>query len=238
MFNTHNEIIYFCRHILFNELPLSLEAHLILSIPDLFLFTIFCLILFFVFFFQNQNLKVKKYYINNTSCVINLILYNLIVLVALYLNIPCKQHYLFDFSFSLVEDIVYVKVGLCFIFAIYVYLLHNEVTQPETCIYLLINFISLLYLLSVTTFLSFFLCIELFSFSTYILLVYRQNSVFAIEAGLKYFILGSIMSCWLLFSICIFYSFSGISTFFDLMLWLSNYTLCTYNITDYANVLN
>jgi NADH-quinone oxidoreductase subunit N len=57
--------------------------------------------------------------------------------------------------------------------------------------------------------LSFYLAIELQSLSFYILAIFFWNSEYNIESGLKYFILGSFMSCLLLFGFAIMYLSTG-----------------------------
>lgn len=51
--------------------------------------------------------------------------------------------------------------------------------------------------------------IELQSISSYILTSMRKNNRYAVEAGLKYFILGSFTSVVLVFGLVLLYGFSG-----------------------------
>jgi NADH-quinone oxidoreductase subunit N len=73
-----------------------------------------------------------------------------------------------------------------------------------------------------------YISIEFQSLTLYILAALKQNSLFSIEAGLKYFILGTFSSGLLLFGISLLYSVTGIlnfselSCFFQFDLFLKN----------------
>jgi len=65
-------------------------------------------------------------------------------------------------------------------------------------------------------FLIFYLAIELQSLTFYILATFNRNSEFSTEAGLKYFVFGAVISCFLLFGFSLFYLAFG-STSFELL---------------------
>jgi len=67
----------------------------------------------------------------------------------------------------------------------------------------------MLFLLTAADLLLIFLSVELISFCLYVLTCTYKKSFLSIEAGLKYFVLGSIASGFLLFGISIIYSFTG-----------------------------
>jgi NADH-quinone oxidoreductase subunit N len=58
-----------------------------------------------------------------------------------------------------------------------------------------------------------YVVIELQSLTLYIFATFNRNSEFSTEAGLKYFVFGGIMSCFLLFGLCLVYLFFGSVTF-------------------------
>jgi NADH-quinone oxidoreductase subunit N len=68
-----------------------------------------------------------------------------------------------------------------------------------------------------------YIAIELQSLSFYVLATFNRNSEFSAEAGLKYFIFGGLMSCFLLFGIFLTYSIFG-SLSLELLLSLINYS--------------
>lgn len=84
-------------------------------------------------------------------------------------------------------------------------------------VYLLAVLASLL-LVSCGDFLSAYLLIEIQSLCFYILATFRKNSIFSVEAGIKYFIFGSLVSCILLFSLSLLYAVVGTLNFHALNL--------------------
>jgi NADH-quinone oxidoreductase subunit N len=62
-------------------------------------------------------------------------------------------------------------------------------------------------------FLLIYLAIELQSLCFYVLATFNRNSEFSTESGLKYFVFGAIISCFLLFGFSILYISFGITSF-------------------------
>jgi NADH-quinone oxidoreductase subunit N len=73
----------------------------------------------------------------------------------------------------------------------------------------LFSILSSILLISAGDFLVIYLLIEMQSLCFYVLAVYRKDSVFSIESGLKYFIFNSIISCVLVFSLSVLYGSLG-----------------------------
>jgi NADH-quinone oxidoreductase subunit N len=62
-------------------------------------------------------------------------------------------------------------------------------------------------------FLIFYLAIELQSLVLYIFATFNRNSEYSTEAGLKYFVFGGIISCFLIFGITLVYLVFGSTSF-------------------------
>jgi len=71
-------------------------------------------------------------------------------------------------------------------------------------------------------FLLIYLAIELQSLTLYIFATFNRNSEFSTEAGLKYFVFGGVMSCFLLFGMCLIYLYFG-SVSFELIASISSF---------------
>jgi NADH-quinone oxidoreductase subunit N len=71
-------------------------------------------------------------------------------------------------------------------------------------------------LISSNDFLSLYITVEFQSLALYVLAAFKQNSLFSIEAGLKYFILGTFSSGLLLFGASVLYGFTGTLNFSEL----------------------
>jgi NADH-quinone oxidoreductase subunit N len=92
--------------------------------------------------------------------------------------------------------------------------------QYEYDLLLSFSFLGLIMLCLSNDLLVVYMAIELQSLAFYVLATFRRNSEFSNEAGLKYFILGSFSSCFLLFGFSLIYLSLG-STSFDTLMKLS-----------------
>jgi NADH-quinone oxidoreductase subunit N len=77
-------------------------------------------------------------------------------------------------------------------------------------------------LISSSDLVSLYLSIEMQSLSLYILASSKQNSIFSIEAGIKYFVLGTVSSGFLLLGSSFLYGYSGITRFFEFIMFFQN----------------
>jgi NADH:ubiquinone oxidoreductase subunit 2 (subunit N) len=75
--------------------------------------------------------------------------------------------------------------------------------------------LSLILLLNSTDLIYVYIIIELSSLLLYILIVSKKYSNYSSEASLKYFILSSLSSCFLLFGIALFYGMTGTTDLFE-----------------------
>lgn len=108
---------------------------------------------------------------------------------------------------------------------------YDSISEPlisKSKDYILISLFSTLgslLLLSSTSVMTMFLAVELQSFGVYVLASMYNDSESATSAGLKYFLLGALSSCFILLSIGFVYSFSGLFMFDGL------FSLCTTSWT-------
>lgn len=75
--------------------------------------------------------------------------------------------------------------------------------------FFLLSVLSLLLLISTENLMFFYLTLEMQTLCFYVLSTFNRKSAFSTEAGLKYFLLSSFMSAFLLLGIIIFYSCLG-----------------------------
>jgi NADH-quinone oxidoreductase subunit N len=78
--------------------------------------------------------------------------------------------------------------------------------------------LAMQWLFSVNNFIYFYLLVELVSLAAYVLSSFDVFSAKSTEAGLKYFVVGSLASIFLLYSISFFYGVFGTTVFSDLYL--------------------
>lgn len=195
-----------------------------LIIPEFFLTTILLILLLFgVFYKKNQNIQ-KILIIKNITTII---IYLLLILLILTLNITNISNNLLNGVLLVNNFTQFIKVILilstiiCFLIQ-KKYLIQQKINSYEINILMLIALLGLMLLISSNHFITLYLSIELQSLSFYILTSTQKKSVLSVEAGLKYFILGSIASGFILYGCSIIYAIIGSLNFNHIFLTLSN----------------
>ena len=92
----------------------------------------------------------------------------------------------------------------------------------EMPVVLLLATLGLLLMIAANNLLALYLGLELASLSLYVLAAFRRDSLKATEAGIKYFVLGSLASGLLLFGASLVYGFTGSIDFVGIATWLSS----------------
>lgn len=132
-----------------------------------------------------------------------------LALLSVYFVIPVIPHAV---SSILVIDRITVILWVVIILASMVvtilsrdYILNQESEKEEYFIILFIATLGALLLVSAINFVSLFLGLETLSISLYVLIAYRRISDQCIEAGVKYLVLASVSSAFLLFGMGLIY---------------------------------
>jgi NADH-quinone oxidoreductase subunit N len=112
-------------------------------------------------------------------------------------------------QFSVVFMMVIILASLLVTLLSYNYLQYQESEKGEYLIVLFVAVLGSIILVSATHFISFFLGIETLSIALFILIAYRKIHSHAIEAGVKYFVLASVSSAFLLFGMGLIYANTG-----------------------------
>jgi NADH-quinone oxidoreductase subunit N len=141
--------------------------------------------------------------------------------------IPLKisQFLVFD-SFSLLFFGIIIIASLIIAILSYGYLVNQESEKEEYFIILFVATLGSLLLVTVCNFISLFLAIETLSISLFILIAYRRSRKNSIEAGVKYLVLASAASSFLLFGMGLIYCDTGSLEFEKIAMILksSNYS--------------
>ncbi len=93
------------------------------------------------------------------------------------------------------------------------FLYYTQRISAEFLALMMISTVGAMFLISSNDFLTFYLALELQGLSLYLLAALNKKSSKSSEAGMKYFILGSVASGILLFGISMIYGFSGTTNF-------------------------
>nr|YP_009547891.1 NADH dehydrogenase subunit 2 [Bremia lactucae]AZL92943.1 NADH dehydrogenase subunit 2 [Bremia lactucae] len=193
-------------------------------IPEFFLTTILLILLLFgVFYKKNQSIQ-KILIIKNITTII---IYLLLILLILTYNINNVHTNILNGVLIVNNFTQFIKIILilstiiCFSIQ-QQYLIQQKILSYEINILILIALLGLMLLISSNHLITLYLAIELQSLSFYILTSTQKKSVLSVEAGLKYFILGSIASCFILYGSSIIYAITGSLNFNNIFLILSN----------------
>jgi NADH-quinone oxidoreductase subunit N len=198
--------------------------HLVYLIPEFFLATILLILLLYGVFYKNINTTQKILMIKNLTTIIIYLLSFSLILIFNYETVSTTllNGVLIITNFTQFVKIVLIFCTIICFWAQKEYILNQKITFFEKNILFLISLLALMLLVSSNHFITLYLAIELQSLSFYILTASQKQSVFSIEAALKYFILGSIASGFILFGSSIIYILTGSLNFSNLQLLLLN----------------
>jgi NADH-quinone oxidoreductase subunit N len=176
-------------------------------IPEFFfIFSILILTIFLLVFSVS---KIYNYPLL-TSISTKLSILNFIFLFFLFLNNINIKKNLFNNLFIVCSSISYIKCIIIFFtilsFIISISYLKNErINDFEYFILLVFATFGVLLLVSANDFILIYLSIELQSLVFFVLVTFKKNTIYSTEAGIKYFILGSLASIFLLFGFSLLY---------------------------------
>lgn len=132
---------------------------------------------------------------------------------------PNDNMYFFNQNFQL----LFIFFMICVSYCSYDFLTAKNVIKYEYDLLFIFVILSGICLCFCNEFLLVYLAIELQSLTLYIFATFNRNSEFSTEAGLKYFVFGGVMSCFLLFGFCLIYLYFG-SISFELIASILNFT--------------
>ena len=93
----------------------------------------------------------------------------------------------------------------------------------EYLILIIFSIVGMLLVVSSYDIISLYLSLELQSISLYILATFRKN-ITSVEAGLKYFLIGSLASIFIIFGFSFLYGLTGLTNFTHLVYYTTNYS--------------
>src|ERR1700749_286342 len=109
---------------------------------------------------------------------------------------------------------------------------NNNKNTIEYCLLIMFSTLGASLLISSSNLISMYLSIELQSFAVYILSTIYRNSESATSAGLKYFFLGSLASCFILLGSGFIYTFTGLTNLESIYNLISVTELLSNNISQ------
>ena len=125
-------------------------------------------------------------------------------------------------TFSKFFQILILLSVSCLLFMSKQYLQKNNLFKPEYPILIIFSTLGMMNMISSHNFLLLYLGLEIQSLSLYVVSSFRRDNYKSTEAGLKYFILGSLSSGLMLFGISLIYGSTG-SINFEIISSMINY---------------
>ena len=185
-------------------------------IPEIFL-AICAIVILFITPFLNKNSYLTISYL---SLFVIFLSQFLILKDIFYSEVIFNGFFVVDSFGSFLKSLILIGAGLIF----YFYLTVNNpksLKRPEFAIILLISIVGMLLMISSNDLLSLFMSMELQSLSLYILVSFSRDDFTSSEAGVKYFIIGSLSTCIFLFGTSLVYGLVGSTSFNEISVFMS-----------------
>lgn len=194
-----------------------------LIIPEFFLITILLTLLLYGVFYKKKNNQIFLI----TKNINTIIMYLLLIILLLIINMPNISSSLLNGVLLINNFTQFIKIILIistfFCIAVQIeYIIKQKILYYEMNILILIAVLGLMLLVSSNNLIILYLAIELQSLSFYILTALKKKSILSIESSLKYFILGSIASSFILLGSSFIYGITGSINFSNIFLLISN----------------
>ena len=132
-----------------------------------------------------------------------------------------KSFFVIDSFGSFLKSIILICAG----FVVYFYLIvknENSLQRPEFSMVILISTIGMMLMVSSNDLLSLFVSLELQSLALYILVSFSKEDFNSSEAGVKYFVIGSLSTCIFLFGASLIYGLVGSTNFSEISQFMSD----------------
>ena len=196
-------------------------------IPEIFFIFTIIIILIYCIFISNKNILLNNKKYNTpiiTNIANNLIIFSFTILIILYYLNLNNIKYLFIGQFIInyytqIGKILILIISNFCLLTFNCYLNNKKINNYEYLILIQISILSICLLLNTNDLLHYYIIIELQSLCFYTITAIKKNNIYSSEAGLKYFILGSIISGLLLLGIALLYGITGITNFYELSLF-------------------
>lgn len=207
-----------------------------LIIPELFLGTSILVLILYGSAILTKKKKNHHLFIRSIQ---NLAILTLLLEIMFLFNDPISvevsafnQTILKDSLSSTTKMIILISSLFCLLIS-QNYINHQKLNNFEYIIITLLAILGLILLCSSNDLITVYLAIELQSLAFYLLAGFKKNSIFSTESGLKYFIIGSFSSGFLLFGFSILYGLCGFTNFEDFSTFMVN-----NHLNENLNLLN
>lgn len=196
-------------------------------LPEIFFIFSIIIILIYSIFISNKYIFLNNKKYNTpiiTNIVNNLTIYYFIILISLYFLNLNNFKILFIGQFTInyytqIGKILVLTIAILCLLTFNAYLKNNKINNYEYLLLVQISILSICLLLNTNDLLHYYVIIELQSLCFYTITALKKTNIYSSEAGLKYFILGSVISGLLLLGIALLYGMTGLTNLQELSLF-------------------
>jgi NADH-quinone oxidoreductase subunit N len=184
----------------------NIFADIQLAIPEIFVFSMACVILL-VDRFTHERMPKASFLLTQAT-----------LLIALYLNLAgapasgtmkaFNDMFILDGMATLVKSMIFILTFVVLIYS-HDYISERKMYRGEYFVIILIAVVGMMVMVSASHFITIYIGLELLSLSLYTLVAMNRNSDLATEAAMKYFVLGALASGMLLYGMSIIYGATG-----------------------------
>ena len=141
--------------------------------------------------------------------------------------------FIIDSFGSFLKLIILISAGLVLFFYLIV---KNDksLERPEFSLVVLISLIGMMFMVSANNLLSLFVSIELQSLALYILVSFSKEDLNSSEAGVKYFVVGSLSTCIFLFGSSLIYGLVGSTDFSSISKYMIDQPRYSYDSNNWS----
>ncbi|MEK9794594.1 MAG: proton-conducting transporter membrane subunit, partial [Hyphomicrobiales bacterium] len=174
-------------------------------LPEILLSIMSMVLLMIGVFSKNEN----AYSMVSSLAIATLVLITAIILSGSISDGIALGNSLIVDSFSQYLKILILVSTIIILIVSNIYLKDIKILKFEYIILILISVIGMMMMVSSNDLVTLYLSIELQSLPLYVLASIRNKSLKSTESGLKYFVLGALSSCILLYGLSLIYGYAG-----------------------------
>jgi NADH-quinone oxidoreductase subunit N len=171
-----------------------------------------------------------KCFKNNAWLFASLMLFS-VVLLMIFNGVPSDEN-IFASVFEIDDMVLWIK-SIMMVLCILVLVLYGGVADikawdnrsMEYVIMILLSLLGSMVAVSARSFLILYIALEMIALSGYVIATFDINSIRSTESGTKYFVLGALASCIMLFGISLIYGFAN-------SLWFGDIDSALHSISD------
>ncbi len=201
-------------------------SNFVIAIPEIYLAIIAFIMLLFGLFTSQHDTPSKIVLFNKLS-----ILNIFTTLFCLILVVAIGDTYVETFNhLYIISPLIYIFKIIIISFVLLIsilsrkYLIENGTFQFEYIVLIPFFLLGNLLMISSNDFIAFYITFELVTVCSYIFMFINKNNTKSNQAGIKYFLLGTLGTAFLLYGISMIYGYTGVTNFIEIRNYIEGKT--------------